>query len=232
MEHTGHITRWDSTRGFGFIRSADVPADVFFHARDFGGAPVVGIAVRFELIHVGGKGPRAMAVKPTNAPPRAAVSSRAKPATPSPTQARTPSQPARRHTPAQRQPGGAAAAPAGQALAIVLMLLWLGLLGWGLLSQHLPLWLLGAAVALNLVTFVAYAMDKSAAQNGSWRISEQPLHLLALLGGWPAAWWAQQWLRHKSRKTEFRSVYWATVLLHCAALALLLTRWPGLLQRF
>ena len=222
MEHTGHITRWDSTRGFGFIRSADVPADVFFHARDFGGAPVVGMAVRFELIHVGGKGPRAMAVKPTNAPPRAAAPSRSKPAAPLPVQARTPG---------RRQPG-AAAAPAGQALAIVLMLLWLGLLGWGLLSQRLPLWLLGAAVALNLVTFVAYAMDKSAAQNGSWRISEQQLHLLALLGGWPAAWWAQQWLRHKSRKTEFRSVYWATVLLHCAALALLLTRWPDLLQRF
>ena len=222
MEHTGHITRWDGTRGFGFIRSPDVPADVFFHTRDFGGVPVVGMAVRFELIHVGGKGPRAMAVKPTNAPYGAAASSRSKPAAPLPVQARTPG---------RRQPG-AAAAPAGQALAIVLMLLWLGLLGWGLLNQRLPLWLLGATAVLNLVTFVAYAMDKSAAQNGSWRISEQQLHLLALLGGWPAAWWAQQWLRHKSRKTEFRTVYWATVLLHCAALALLLTRWPDLFQRF
>ena len=231
MEHTGHIARWDDTRGFGFIRSPDVPADVFFHARDFGGVPVVGMAVRFELIHVGGKGPRAMAVKPTKAPPHMAAPSRSTPAAPPPVQARPPSQPARRHTPAQRQPGHAAA-PAGQALAIMLMLLWLGLLGWGVLGQRLPLWLLGAAAALNLVTFMAYAMDKSAAQSGSWRISEQQLHLLALLGGWPAAWWAQQWLRHKSRKAEFRTVYWATVLLHCAALALLLTRWPGILQRF
>jgi len=85
-----------------------------------------------------------------------------------------------------------------------------------------------AMAALNLVTFLSYALDKSAAQSGGWRTSEKQLHLLALLGGWPAAWWAQQWLRHKSRKQEFRSMYWATVLLHCAGLGTLVLR-PDLL---
>ena len=42
--------------------------------------------------------------------------------------------------------------------------------------------------------------------------------LLALLGGWPGAWAAHQVLRHKSRKVAFRAMYWATVVLHCAAL--------------
>ena len=80
-------------------------------------------------------------------------------------------------------------------------------------------WWLGATAALNLLTFFTYALDKSAAQRGTWRTRESHLHLLALLGGWPAAWWAQQWLRHKSRKQDFRAVYWGTVVLNCAALA-------------
>ena len=37
--------------------------------------------------------------------------------------------------------------------------------------------------------------------------------------GWPAAWVAQQNMRHKSSKTEFRAVYWFTIVLHCSALA-------------
>ncbi|HQQ70903.1 MAG TPA: DUF1294 domain-containing protein, partial [Alicycliphilus sp.] len=41
-------------------------------------------------------------------------------------------------------------------------------------------------------------------------------------------WWAQQWLRHKSSKQEFRATYWGTVLLHCAALGTLVLR-PDLL---
>ena len=65
----------------------------------------------------------------------------------------------------------------------------------------------GAAAAINLLTFVTYAMDKSAAQSGRWRTSEKHLHLLSLAGGWPGAWCAQQWLRHKSSKQEFRAVY-------------------------
>ena len=67
MQKTGQITRWDAERAFGFIRSPDSVADVFFHLRDFQGpaAPRMGMAVVFEEIHVGGKGPRAMAVRPS-----------------------------------------------------------------------------------------------------------------------------------------------------------------------
>ena len=68
-------------------------------------------------------------------------------------------------------------------VAMLLMLGWLALLAWGAWAQRLPLWLLGAMAALNLVTFLSYALDKSAAQSGGWRTSEKQLHLLALLGG-------------------------------------------------
>jgi uncharacterized membrane protein YsdA (DUF1294 family) len=61
---------------------------------------------------------------------------------------------------------------------------------------------------------------------GRWRTPENHLHLLSLAGGWPAAWLAQQAMRHKSSKHQFRTVYWLTVLLHCAALALWVTP-PG-----
>lgn len=39
---------------------------------------------------------------------------------------------------------------------------------------------------------------------------------MALLGGWPGALLAQQVLRHKSAKAEFRQVFWVTVLLNAA----------------
>lgn len=81
-------------------------------------------------------------------------------------------------------------APAGAGIALALMLLWLGLWAWGAWAQRFPLWWLGATAALNLLTFFTYALDKSAAQRGTWRTRESHLHLLALLGGWPAAWWA------------------------------------------
>jgi len=184
MTAQGTVRSWNTEKGFGFIQSAH-SNNVFFHVRDFrgAGAPAVGMAVVYEEIQVGGKGPRAMQVRPAKA-----------------------------------------TVPAGSGLALALMLLWLGLLAWGAATRALPPWVLGALGLLNAATFLAYALDKDAARKGRWRTSEKHLHLLALLGGWPAAWWAQQWLRHKSSKAEFRAVYWATLLLNCAALAVLVWR--------
>jgi uncharacterized membrane protein YsdA (DUF1294 family) len=97
----------------------------------------------------------------------------------------------------------------------------LALLGWAVVQGRLPLIALGGLLLLNLVTFWLYWHDKHAAQRGAWRTPEANLHLLSLAGGWPAAWWAQQLLRHKSRKRSFRAVYAATVLAHLAALGAL-----------
>jgi len=84
----------------------------------------------------------------------------------------------------------------------------------GYLMGHPPRWLLWLYLGASTLTFIAYAIDKSAAQKGEWRTSEQTLHLLALVGGWPGAMLAQQMLRHKSSKQEFRSVFWVTVALN------------------
>lgn len=65
MTKNGSIIRWDATRAFGFIRSADSTADIFFHLRDYLSTTPqhAGLAVVFDEIQVGGKRPRAVAVR-------------------------------------------------------------------------------------------------------------------------------------------------------------------------
>src|SRR5690606_34065621 len=65
----------------------------------------------------------------------------------------------------------------------------------GLLWRHPP-WLALVYLIASAIAFVAYALDKSAAKNGTWRTSESTLHVLAIAGGWPGALLAQQLLRH------------------------------------
>lgn len=98
---------------------------------------------------------------------------------------------------------------------------------WSVWTRRLPWWVLAAFFALNLLTFLTYSMDKWAASQGGWRISESALHFWSLAGGWPGGWFAQQMLRHKSSKRSFREVYWATAILNCGALAALLWWLPG-----
>ena len=102
--------------------------------------------------------------------------------------------------------------------SILFALLFLGAVGVSFAIGRLPLVVLIGYVALSLVTFFAYALDKSAAKSGSQRTSEGTLILFGLIGGWPGALIAQQSLRHKSKKASFRVVLWASILLNCAVL--------------
>lgn len=103
------------------------------------------------------------------------------------------------------------------AIGFSLLLIAFSLLGF-LPSQVILLYL-----AASSTTFIAYALDKSAAQQNRWRIKESTLHLFSLIGGWPGALVAQKYLRHKSIKQEFQSVFWTTVIVNCLALGWLLT---------
>lgn len=78
-------------------------------------------------------------------------------------------------------------------------------------------------VAASVITFLMYAIDKSAARRGAWRTPERTLHLLALAGGWPGELLAQQLLRHKTSKAGFRVVFWTTVILNIAGFVWLYT---------
>ena len=75
-----------------------------------------------------------------------------------------------------------------------------------------------AYLVVSSIAFIAYAIDKSAAIQGRWRISESTLLFFGLVCGWPGALLAQQLLRHKTSKASFVSAFWATVLLNFFAL--------------
>lgn len=77
---------------------------------------------------------------------------------------------------------------------------------------HVPGWVAGLYLGASLVCFVVYYLDKSAAAAQRWRVSEDTLLGLGLIGGWPGAIIAQQVLRHKSNKASFLAKFWATVI--------------------
>jgi uncharacterized membrane protein YsdA (DUF1294 family)/cold shock CspA family protein len=88
----------------------------------------------------------------------------------------------------------------------------------------LPLSVLVVYGVMSTLTFAVYWQDKSAAESNGSRTPEKTLHSLALLGGWPGAMIAQQVLRHKSSKEDFRAVFWVTVVFNCLALAWMFTQ--------
>jgi uncharacterized membrane protein YsdA (DUF1294 family)/cold shock CspA family protein len=98
------------------------------------------------------------------------------------------------------------------------LLAFAGIVGAGLVGK-LPILVAGAYAVMSAVAFVAYGMDKAAANAGRWRTPESTLHLFGLACGWPGALLAQRLFRHKSRKREFQVVFWVTVAINLVALA-------------
>ena len=189
MRFDGTITTWHDDRGFGFITPDQGGQAIFVHIKAFEGLrgrPQAQQRVSFEIA-LGPQGKkRALKVEALRE---------------------------RRPAPVPKRPAGPAQWGTASLLALPLFGVVL-VLGHAL--GHPPRWTPVVYLAASVFTFLAYALDKSAAQRGAWRTSERTLHLLALVGGWPGALLAQQVLRHKSAKAEFRAVFWATVVLNVA----------------
>lgn len=94
---------------------------------------------------------------------------------------------------------------------------------WVTIAYGTPMLLALGYLGMSLVSAIAYWLDKTAAQNGRWRVPESTLLMLGLVGGWPGAIVAQQTLRHKTSKASFRNAFWATVLLNVGAFAVVTT---------
>jgi uncharacterized membrane protein YsdA (DUF1294 family) len=157
------------------MQSADTPADIFFHAKDWVGGserPAEGLLVVYEEIHVGGKGPRGVAVRPVGQ--GIALQSR------------------KSRSSSRRS---AEAADGHAAPMIVLMVAYAVFLGWAAYAGRVSVAAALAVLPVSAVTFLAYWRDKGAAERGAWRTSEQTLHVMSLIGGWPGAWFAQRLLR-------------------------------------
>jgi uncharacterized membrane protein YsdA (DUF1294 family)/cold shock CspA family protein len=107
------------------------------------------------------------------------------------------------------------------AFSTYLSLLFLAVITAAYYAGQFPHKLLLSYFCLSIITFLAYAFDKSKARRGAWRIKESRLHFFAIIGGWPGAAIAQQLLRHKSQKREFRIVFWFTVMTNISLLIFL-----------
>jgi len=107
--------------------------------------------------------------------------------------------------------------------SVFIAIVFLVILGASVVLENLPPVIFAIYVGASLLTFILYAMDKSAARKGSWRTQESTMHLFSLAGGWPGALVAQQKLRHKTRKQPFRFIFWVTVSLNCGVFIWLFT---------
>ncbi|MCH1917948.1 DUF1294 domain-containing protein [Shewanella sp. A3A] len=191
MKGKGHLSQWNDERGFGFITPVNGDKPVFLHIKAMANRsrrPTVGELLSYELAQ--DKQGRWQALNAMNISDKPALRQQAK-----------------RQKQHQRQ--------RGTAKYSLLFLLLVALASWQQwLPKYTPIWYL----ALSVISYISYALDKRAAQQDRWRISESTLQLQALLGGWPGALLAQQRLRHKSVKTAFRRVFWLMLLLNLAAL--------------
>ncbi|PKG39113.1 DUF1294 domain-containing protein [Psychromonas sp. Urea-02u-13] len=196
MKLQGKVINWNDDKGFGFVEPNGGGERAFVHIKAFkprSRRPVNGEVITYELVRENNNRHKAENIKfarDVNVKQKRSAN--------------------HNHQHSNAKNGGVF----GVFLTVIF--------GVGLLASvfigKLPLIIVGLYCVMSLIAFVAYAIDKSAAQNGRWRTKENTLHLLALLGGWPGAYFAQQKLRHKSSKQAFKSVYWLTVLLNLGGL--------------
>lgn len=63
--------------------------------------------------------------------------------------------------------------------------------------------LIGYLIGINLITLVAYGMDKRKAKTDAWRIPEKTLLLLTAIGGSVGALLGMYGFRHKTKHLKF-----------------------------
>ena len=76
-------------------------------------------------------------------------------------------------------------------------------------------------LAINVVTFIMYGIDKYKAKKAKWRISEATLLLLAVLGGSIGAWMGMKVWHHKTMHKKFKYGIPAILLIQIALMAYL-----------
>lgn len=59
------------------------------------------------------------------------------------------------------------------------------------------------ALAVNIIAFLMFGMDKMRAKRNEWRIPESSLLTVALIGGSVGAWMGMRFFHHKTRKPKF-----------------------------
>lgn len=65
------------------------------------------------------------------------------------------------------------------------------------------IYFLGYLILINIITFIAYGVDKSKSRNKQWRIPESTLIFLGLIGGAIGGLMAMVIFKHKLSKKSF-----------------------------
>ena len=202
----GIVRMWDDEKGFGFIKPDEGGRDVYLHLRAFGGSPArpsVGMLVTYCLSTDEIGRPRAAFARVEAGGRPAELTFRPLPAPAPPRHALAPQR--RRQRPRRSSSvGWAFLGSAG----------FIGALAWAAQLHHIEWWVPAVYGGASGFTFIAYASDKARAVDAEWRVSENTLHLLELLGGWPGALFAQQCLRHKTAKLGYQVIFWLIVMAH------------------
>ena len=76
-------------------------------------------------------------------------------------------------------------------------------------------------LAINVVTFIVYGIDKYKAKKAKWRIPEATLLLRAVLGGSIGAWMGMKVWHHKTMHKKFKYGIPAILLIQIALMAYL-----------
>ena len=82
-----------------------------------------------------------------------------------------------------------------------------------------------ALIAINLIAFAAFGLDKAKARRGQYRTAESTLLLFAFLGGTLGAYAGRSLFRHKTRKQPFNSNLFTIAVLQMLALGGLIGWW-------
>ncbi|MBI5160818.1 MAG: cold shock and DUF1294 domain-containing protein [Micrococcales bacterium] len=183
---TGTLVTWNDARGFGFIAPAEGGAQVFVHISGF--PPGVARPEQGQQL----------SFELDAAPDGRSKAVRVRPA----------------GRIALGRPGGARLPLRLGTLSYLAIGAFLPIYIVATVRWNLPPWVHALYVATSVGAFAAYALDKSAAVHGGWRLAERSMLLLGLVGGWPGAIVAQQLFRHKTRKRAFLAEFWASVTLN------------------
>ncbi|WP_111893831.1 DUF1294 domain-containing protein [Acinetobacter sp. MB5] len=205
MRDQGRLVEWFDDQGYGFIQPNDLSKPrVFLHISDFthrGPRPILGCALDYAVMADERGRFRAKQVVYLKA------------------------NQTRKAAESKKQPSGQPLHPI--VIIVVIYALFL-VLAAGL--NAVPSWLPLYVLLVNAICYWQYMQDKAAAQQNQRRVPEKTLHLLSLLGGWPAAWFAQQKLRHKTQKQPFRQIYFATIVLNIILLCIFIALLPKIMH--
>lgn len=80
-------------------------------------------------------------------------------------------------------------------------------------------------IAINIITFSVYGIDKLKAKRNKWRVSEATLLWLAVIGGSFGAWAGMKVWHHKTLHKKFRFGVPAIIIAHIAIASYLLYLW-------